>query len=137
MSRIAIFERLVDRWNAGDIEGVLDLMADEVRWHVAAGAFGPIAGKPAVRDFLAHLRSDMAETRWRILRHAETPELLFVEGVDGYRLKSGVEVAMPYAAVVEFDGDRITAWRDYLDTRRMEKLRDGKPAPDHLRALVA
>ncbi|MDM7955097.1 nuclear transport factor 2 family protein [Blastomonas sp.] len=137
MSRIAIFEQLVQWWNAGEIDGVLDLMTDDVRWHVAAGAFGPISGKPAVRSFLAQLRTDMAETQWRILRHAEAPGLLFVEGVDGYRMHSGVTVEMPYAAVIEFDGDCIAAWRDYLDTRRMEKLREGKPAPDHVRALVA
>lgn len=137
MNCLAVFARLVEAWNAGDINAVLALMTDDVRWHVAAGAFAPIEGKSGVRAFLAQLRADMTETRWRILRHAETGNLLFVEGVDAYRRTNGIEVAMPYAAVVEFDGDRIAAWRDYLDTRRMEKLRAGDPAPGHVRALAA
>lgn len=136
MTRLAVFERLVEAWNAGDIDAVLALMTDNVRWHVAVGAFAPVKGKAAIRAFLAQLRADMAETRWRILRHAEAHDLLFVEGVDAYRRTNGVEIAMPYAAVVEFDGDRIAAWRDYLDTRRMEKLRAGEPVPDHVRALT-
>lgn len=137
MTRHALFARLVTAWNAGDIDGVLAVMTDDVRWHVAAGAFAPLEGKAAVRAFLAQLRSDMAETRWRILRHAEDGDLLFVEGVDAYRRTNGVEIAMPYAAVVEFEGDRIAAWRDYLDTRRMEKLRAGEAVPDHVRALTS
>ncbi|MET0246473.1 MAG: nuclear transport factor 2 family protein [Sphingomonas sp.] len=123
-------------WNAGDIDGVLALMTDDVRWHVAAGAFAPLEGTAAVHAFLTHLRADMTDTRWRILRHAEDGDLLFVEGVDAYRRTTGVEVEMPYAAVVQFEGDRIAAWRDYLDTRRMEKLRAGEAVPDHVRALT-
>ncbi len=136
MSRHAVFAALVDAWNVGDVEAVLALMTDDVTWHVAAGAFAPIEGKPGVAAFLNQLRSDMAETRWRILRHAEAADLLFVEGVDAYRRTNGVEVAAPYAAVIEFRGHRISAWRDYLDTRRMEKLRAGEESPAHVRALV-
>jgi len=136
MSRHGIFARLVAAWNEGDVDAVLALMTDDVRWHVAAGAFAPIEGKAGVRAFLDQLRSDMTETRWRILRHAEAGELLFVEGVDAYRRTNGIEVAAPYAAVVEFRGERIVAWRDYLDTRRMEKLRAGEESPAHVRALV-
>ena len=136
MSRIAVFETLVASWNLGEIDKVLALMTDDVSWHVAVGAFAPLVGKADVAEFLAKLRSDMAETKWRIMRSAEAGDLLFVEGVDAYRRTDGTEVAMPYAAVVEFSGSRISAWRDYLDTRRMEKLREGKPPPDHLRDLV-
>jgi limonene-1,2-epoxide hydrolase len=136
MSRHAVFVALVEAWNQGDIDAVLALMTDDVRWHVAAGAFAPVEGKSGVRDFLIRLRSDMAETRWRILRHAEAGDLLFIEGVDAYRRTNGIEVAAPYAAVVEFRGQLIHAWRDYLDTRRMEKLREGDDSPAHVRALV-
>lgn len=136
MSRHSVFAALVDAWNAGDVDAVLALMTNDVIWHVAAGAFAPIESKAGVAAFLNQLRSDMAETRWRILRHAETADLLFVEGVDAYRRTNGVEVAAPYAAVIEFREDRICAWRDYLDTRRMEKLRAGDESPSHVRALV-
>ncbi len=136
MSRYDVFAGVIAAWNAGDIDGALAGMTVEVTWHVAAGAFAPLVGKAAVRDFLERLRSDMAETRWRILHHAEAGDRLFVEGVDAYTRTNGTQVAMPYAAVVDFDGDRIAAWRDYIDTRRMEKLREGAAVPDHLARLV-
>ena len=66
----------------------------------------------------------------------ELADRLFVEGVDAYRRTNGVEVAMPYAAVVEFEGNLIASWRDYIDTRRMESLRAGDAPPDYLCALT-
>lgn len=137
MRRYRQFAALIEDWNRGDIPATLERMTDDIRWHVAAGAFAPLVGKDAVRAFLAQLRADMAETRWRIVHHAEAGDRLFVEGVDAYRRTNGIEVAAPYAAVIEFDGDLICAWRDYIDTRRMEGLREGKPAPGHLTALTS
>lgn len=136
MNHIDRFAAVIAAWNAGDIELALAGMADEVTWHVAAGAFAPLEGKAAVRTFLTGLRADMADTRWRILHHAVEGDRLFVEGVDAYTLTSGTAVAMPYAAVLEFDGDLIARWRDYIDTRRMEKLRGGAAVPGHVAALV-
>lgn len=131
------FAAVIAAWNCGDIDSALAGMDDAVVWHVAAGALPPLVGKAAVRDFLLALHGDLAETRWRIVHHAEQGDRLFVEGVDAYTRSNGTKVAMPYAAVVEFAGGRITAWRDYIDTRRMEKLRDGLSPPGHVRALVA
>lgn len=137
MSRLDIFLALVEAWNGGDVDAVLSLMTDTVVWHIAAAAIPPVSGKAAVRAVLEKLRSDMAETRWRILCHAESTDRLFVEGVDAYRRTNGVEVAMPYAAVVEFEGNLIASWRDYIDTRRMESLRAGDAPPDYLCALTS
>lgn len=131
------FAAVIAAWNAGDIDGALAGMTDDVVWHVAVGAFPPLTGKAAVRAFLEQLRGDMAETRWRILHHAESGDWLFAEGVDAYTRTDGTAVAMPYAAVVEFRDGLIAGWRDYIDTRRMERLRGGDPAPAWLAALTA
>ncbi|HWK34855.1 nuclear transport factor 2 family protein [Sphingomonas sp.] len=136
MSLYPRFAAMIAAWNAGDIDGALATMTDDVVWHVAAGAFAPLEGKAAVRGFLEGLRADMAATDWRIVHHAEAGDRLFVEGVDAYTRTNGVAVAMPYAAIVEFDGGLIAAWRDYIDTRRMEKLREGGPVPAHVTALA-
>ncbi|MES2339801.1 MAG: nuclear transport factor 2 family protein [Pseudomonadota bacterium] len=129
MSHADRFAAVIAAWNAGDIDGALAGMADDVVWHVAVGAFPPLVGKPAIRGFLQQLRGDMAQTRWRILHAAEAGDRLFVEGIDAYTRTNGTAVAMPYAAVVEFRGGLIVAWRDYIDTRRMETLRDGAAVP--------
>ena len=71
------------------------------------------------------------------MRSAEAGNVLFVEGVDANELTS--KVRKHYAGVIEFDGDRICAWRDYLDgglfkgamsggrhrTRQTTAVRDG------------
>lgn len=131
------FSAVIAAWNARDIDSALAGMDDQVVWHVAAGALAPLQGKAAVRGFLEMLRADMAQTRWSILHHAEVGDRLFVEGVDAYTRTNGVSVAMPYAAVVDFADGQIIAWRDYIDTRRMEKLREGASPPDFLMALTA
>ncbi|MES2054849.1 MAG: nuclear transport factor 2 family protein [Pseudomonadota bacterium] len=136
---MTLYERfavVIAAWNRGDIDAALAGMDDAVTWHVAAGALAPLEGKEAVRGFLKGLRADMAETRWSIRYCAEADERLFVEGVDAYTRTNGTTVAMPYAAVIEFAENRIIAWRDYIDTRRMEMMREGAPTPDHLRALI-
>ena len=130
------FAAVIACWNAGDVDGALAGMAEDVVWYVAVGAFPPLVGKAAVRGFLEQLRADMAETRWRILHVAESGDRLFAEGVDAYTRTDGTDVAMPYAAVVEFSDGLITGWRDYIDTRRMERLRGGEAAPGWLVALV-
>lgn len=130
------FAAVIAAWNAGDIDGALAGMADDVVWHVAVGAFPALTGKAAVRGFLDQLRADMAETRWRITRTAEAGDVLFAEGVDAYTRRDGTTVAMPYAAVVAFSGRLIVEWRDYIDTRRMERLRGGEAAPGWLAGLV-
>lgn len=136
MTRYELFAAVIAAWNAGDIDTALSGMDDAVVWHVATGALPPLEGKTAVRNFLETLRADMTETRWSIGHHAEAGDRLFVEGIDAYTRTTGTAVAMPYAAVIEFAGDRIVAWRDYIDTRRMEKLREGATVPGYLSALV-
>ncbi|MFC3580481.1 nuclear transport factor 2 family protein [Sphingomonas hylomeconis] len=130
------FAQVIAAWNAGDIDAALAGMDERVVWHVAAGALAPLEGKAAVRGFLEMLAGDLAETRWSIRHHAEQQDRLFVEGIDAYTRRNGIAVAMPYAAVIEFADGRITAWRDYIDTRRMERLREGAVAPDHVQALT-
>lgn len=137
MTQAERFAAVIAAWNAGDIDRALAGMTDDVVWHVAVGAFPPLAGKAAVRGFLEQLRGDMAETAWRIVHTAEAGDRLFAEGVDAYTRRDGTAVAMPYAAVVEFGGGLIAEWRDYIDTRRMERLRSGDPAPEWLADLAA
>lgn len=130
------FSAVIAAWNARDIDAALVGMDDAIVWHFATGALAPLRGKGAVRSFLETLHADTIEAHWSILYHAEKDDRLFVEGVDAYTRRNGISVAMPYAAVIEFKDGGILAWRDYIDTRRMEKQRDGAPMPGHLGALI-
>ncbi|TFU05940.1 nuclear transport factor 2 family protein [Polymorphobacter arshaanensis] len=115
MSRYEQFSAVIEAWKRRDIEAVLDAMDDDIVWHYAAAVAPPARGKAKARAFLERFSATIATIRWRIFAHAETADTLFVEGVDEYDNVSGVTVLAPYAGVIDFKGDKIIGWRDYVD----------------------
>ena len=61
---------------------------------------------------------------------------LFVEGVDEYTTKDGVVVAVPYAGVIEFRGDKISGWRDYVDRGVIDAQKAGGGLSPQVKELV-
>ena len=81
------FEVLISAWTERkDIDGVLACMTDEVIWHPAVAVMPPVVGKAAVRSTLERLGGLVARSEWRIVRSAESGNVLFVEGVDANEL---------------------------------------------------
>ena len=132
------FEVLISAWTERkDIDGVLACMTDEVIWHPAVAVMPPVVGKAAVRSTLERLGGLVARSEWRIVRSAESGNVLFVEGVDANELTSGVRAEVPYAGVLEFEGDRICAWRDYLDGGLFRGAMNGEAPPDFVGELLS
>ena len=46
-------------------------------------------------------------------------------------------IATPYAGVLEFRGDKISAWRDYVDVSVMEAQRAGTAATPWVKDLTS
>lgn len=136
MTRFEQFQAVIDLWKAKDVEGVMDALTDDVEWHYAAAIAPPARGKDEARAFVARFGRDIGEVRWRIFHHAETADRLFVEGVDEYTTTAGVDVAAPYAGVIEFRGDRISGWRDYVDRGTIEAMKAGGGYLPHVRELI-
>jgi limonene-1,2-epoxide hydrolase len=135
--RIDLFLEIIAAWTRKDIDAVLAMMSDGIVWHFAAGAEPPLVGKKAARKFLDRFSVDIAQVRWRIFHHAEAGDRLFVEGVDEYTTPQGVVVTAPYARVIEFAGDLVTGWRDYVDVGTIAAQRSGQPTAPHVLALAA
>lgn len=128
MSRCyGIFRQVIEAWQAKDVDRVLSFMAEDIVWHYAAGAMPPVRGKAAARKLLERFQADMHDIQWRVFAHAETGERLFVEGVDNYRTTQGHRVATPYAGVLDFRGDLIVGWRDYVDLGVAAQQKAGEP----------
>lgn len=136
MSSLDILLRLIERWKARDIEGVLALMDETIVWHYAAAIAPPVRGKAKARRLLETLSPHIAEVRWRIFDYAERDNRLFVEGVDEYVATDGRLVSAPYAGVVEIADGRITALREYFDLGLVNSLKAGGSAPEHVRLLL-
>jgi limonene-1,2-epoxide hydrolase len=136
MSSLDILLRLIERWKARDIDGVLALMDENIVWHYAAAIAPPVRGKAKARRLLETLSPQIAEVRWRIFDYAERDNRLFVEGVDEYVATDGRLVSAPYAGVVEIADGRITALREYFDLGLVNSLKAGESAPEHVRLLL-
>lgn len=125
--RFQILQQVIAAWQAKDAERVLSFMAEDIVWHYAVGAMPPVRGKAAARKLLQRFQADMHGIQWRIFAHAEVGDRLFVEGVDDYTTPEGHRVATPYAGVLDFDGDLIVGWRDYVDLGVAEAQKAGQP----------
>lgn len=135
-TRYDILCKVIAAWQAKDAEGVLAHMADDIVWHYAAGAMPPVRSKATARKLLARLGTDMHDITWRIFAHAEVGDTLFIEGVDDYRTADGHRVAAPYAGVLDFRGDLIVGWRDYVDVGVIESQKAGAPVSAHVESLL-
>ena len=137
MSRkLEVLKTVIAAWTAGDIDGVLVHMHEEIVWHYAAAVAPPVRGKAKARRFLEAFKAQLRDVRWRLFDHAESGDRLFVEGVDEYTATDGAVVRAPYAGVLEFDGDLIVGWRDYVDMGVMQTQRGGGAASDWVLSLV-
>ena len=128
--------RLIEAWQGRDVERVLSYLDEDVVWHYAAAAMPPVRGKAAAAKLLGRFQANMHEITWRIFAHAETDDRLFVEGVDEYRTADGTRVAAPYAGVLEFRGDLIVGWRDYVDIGVIAQQQAGQPLTAQVLSLI-
>jgi limonene-1,2-epoxide hydrolase len=134
--KLDTMKALIADWARGDIDAVLNRLSDDVVWHYAAAVAPPLTGKAKARKFLERFKSQVSEVRWRMFHHAESGDRLFVEGVDEYVAKDGATIAAPYAAVLEFRGDLICGWRDYVDVGVIEAQKSGQARSVWLEALI-
>lgn len=131
-----ILRQVIEAWQAKDIDRVLSHMDDDIVWHYAAAAMPPVRGKAAARKLLDRFHGDMHGIQWRIFAYAEAGDRLFIEGVDDYRTSDGNRVAAPYAGVLEFRGDLIIGWRDYVDLGVIAQQKSGEPLSTQVEGLL-
>ena len=136
-SRLEAMREVMATWAAGDVEGVLARMHDDIVWHYAAATHPPVRGKAQARKMLAMLQREMHDVVWQVFASAETDDRLFLEGVDSYTAANGARIATPYMGVIEFDGELIIGWRDYVDLGVAASQRNGEPVSDHVSELLA
>ncbi len=134
--RFKQFSAVIDAWKRKDVQAVIDTLTDDVVWHYAAAVAAPAHGKAGAKAFLDRFAPGVGEVRWRIFTHAETADRLFVEGVDEYDTPDGKTIIAPYAGIIEFRGDKISGWRDYVDRSVIEDQKAGKPVSPQVKELI-
>jgi len=126
--------KLIDAWKQGSVDGVLELLSDDVEYHYAVGE-RPLHGRDWVRRFLEKFGAGMTDVRWRIVNHAANGDKLLVEGVDDFINAQGHRVQTPYMGIFQFRDGKICRWRDYVDLGMTHAANEGKELPEWVQAL--
>lgn len=113
--KIEIVNALRDASLSKNHEAFLSHLTDDIEYHYHMSS-RPLIGKEWVQKFLSKYDSITKDVVWRIDKHAETGDALLVEGYEEYTdMRTGDRIAHPYMGVFEFDGDKVSKWRDYFE----------------------
>ena len=113
--KIEIVNALRDASLSKNHEAFLSHLTDDIEYHYHMSS-RLLIGKEWVQKFLSKYDSITKDVVWRIDKHAETGDALLVEGYEEYTdMRTGDRIAHPYMGVFEFDGDKVSKWRDYFE----------------------
>ena len=104
---------------AHDLAAILDHYSDEATYHVN-GWHQPIVGREAIRAELDRRYKRVTHYSYTILNIASTDAVVFIEAVDEFMF-GDQEIRAHWSGVREFNkAGKITAHRDYWDSREYE-----------------
>jgi limonene-1,2-epoxide hydrolase len=107
------------RLDSSQVDRLLSHMAPDATYHVSAWE-PPFTGLDAIRAELLQQGQPVTDVRIEILSIASSGQTVFTERLDCLTM-SGKRAEFHIAGVFEVGDDgKITAWRDYFDTKEME-----------------
>jgi limonene-1,2-epoxide hydrolase len=119
MSHSDIVRKLIAAWEARSIDDILATMTPAVRY-VNVG-MPEMAGHEQIRAGLTGFLAVSTKVHWTVHHIAETPDgTVLTERTDVFEMGPKT-VSIPVVGVFEFDGDKISAWRDYFDVPDFQK----------------
>ena len=121
-------QRYIDAMKAKDLEASLDCFTDDCIYCLHVGT-RPFEGKDHMRKRISMLWPTQKTSRWRIVNHVETDNMICFEGIDEYDQYDGATVTMPYMGIYKIKDDRIWRGRDYFDMRGFLCMTKGDPNP--------
>jgi limonene-1,2-epoxide hydrolase len=103
----------IGAWEARDIEGILKRMTSDATY-LNVG-LSEAKGHEAIRATIAPFLLTASAVRWKIVHIAETADgVVLTERVDVFEMGDKT-LSVPVMGAFEFQGDLISAWRDYFD----------------------
>ena len=107
----ALIRAFVGDWERRDTDAVLTYFTEGAVYHCPP--LTPIVGKPALAVWVRGFEST-PPARLDIHHQIASLEVVMNERTDHITL-NGRAVVLPICAVFELEGERIKAWREYLD----------------------
>lgn len=113
--KMKVIELVMQANKDKDHEKFLSYLTDDIEYHYHMSS-RPLLGKEWVQKFLNKYDEITEDVMWRIDRHAESDDCLFVEGYEEYTdTRTGERIAHPYMGIFEFRDGKIAKWRDYFE----------------------
>jgi ketosteroid isomerase-like protein len=109
----AWWERVFAIVDAGDTAGFMDLLTPDARFRF--GNAPVIIGADAIREVVRGFFKAIASSRHQLFTIWNGPATAVCEGVVVYTRHDGSTLSVPFANVFELEGDRISAYRIYID----------------------
>jgi ketosteroid isomerase-like protein len=109
----AWWERLFAVVDAGDAAAFIDLLTPDARFRF--GNAPAIVGSDAIRSAVAGFFAAIASSRHELLDIWNGASTAVCEGMVTYRRHDGSTLSIPFANVFELKGDKIAAYRIYID----------------------
>lgn len=103
-------------WNGHDLDGILDMMTDDVVFEASFGKepWGTrVVGKPAVAVFLSDMFARIPDVRWDEIRHFACSDLAVVEWLTTGTPHGGTRYEVQGCDVLALRDGRIAAKRSY------------------------
>ena len=103
-------------WNGHDLEGILDMMTDDVVFEASFGKdpWGHRAvGKPAVRQFLEEMFERIPDVRWDETRHHAYPDVAVVEWLTSGTPRGAGRYEVHGCDILALRDGKIAAKRSY------------------------
>lgn len=117
-ANIDIVRTFIGLWNARDLEAILAAMVPDCVYHNMP--WEPLVGHDAIRQGLAMFVADASAIDWQ-LRHISEGDggTVLTERLDRFLIK-GKWLEIAVMGVFELREGRITHWRDYFDSARLQ-----------------
>lgn len=108
----SVVRRFIADWLSLDADRLAEYFTEDGVYHNMPIA--PVAGRAALRKFIAAFIANWESTDWEILNLAVDGERVYVERIDR-TVVGGTPVSLPCFGVFEMRGGKIAEWRDYFD----------------------
>ena len=119
MSHTDIVRAFIGAWERRSVDDLVALMTPDVRY-LNVG-MPEMVGHEQVRAGLTPFLGASSEVKWTVHHIAETLRgAVLTERTDVFQMGPKT-VTVPVMGVFEFEGDKISAWRDYFDVPAFQK----------------
>ncbi len=110
--KIAVVEAQIEAWNTKNWKAAGDMFAENAVLH--SMMIEPVVGRQQISERIAALGAGTEEITLEVRNIGRVGDVVFVERVDRF-IYNGHKGAVPVVGVLEIEGDKITAWREYYD----------------------